>query len=347
MRNKITFLNLPKKGVLVILFPLLAISLNAQDKGLLTTKLFASLPDYCPTPDAFAIAPDGSLTLSCPNYAAKEIPGIIVKLSKDGEVSKLFEIPRIKPNTIARPMGLDYAPDGSLYVCANPRVLRITYQDGSIQNIDVIATGINGPNGLKIYDNALYVTTPLLPGFSTEKNTGGVYRFNLTDRNIEIKGDSSDPNLIFTVQTQNPKRQFGLDGLVFDNSGNLLIGDFGDGIIYKLKISEYGAVESQEIYVSLPDSTGIDGMAMDDDGNLFVAGFSQNQIFKIDTNQNVEILAQYPDNDGAEGGLDQPADLIVYNGKLIISNFDLMVEKGMINSKHSKPYTISYIDLKE
>ena len=61
----------------------------------------------------------------------------------------------------------------------------------------------------------------------------------------------------------------------------------------------------------------------------------------------MELLAHYPDNDGAEGGLDQPADVIVYNGKLIISNFDLMVVQGMINSKHGKPYTISYLDLNE
>jgi len=40
------------------------------------TKLFAELPDYCPTPDAFAISPDGifschaqiTLTIRCLGY---------------------------------------------------------------------------------------------------------------------------------------------------------------------------------------------------------------------------------------------------------------------------------------
>ena len=41
----------------------------AQDtkSNVLSAKLFTELPNYCPTPEAFDIAPDGSLTLSCPN----------------------------------------------------------------------------------------------------------------------------------------------------------------------------------------------------------------------------------------------------------------------------------------
>ncbi|MCG8606532.1 hypothetical protein MJD09_16305, partial [bacterium] len=42
-------------------------------------KLFATLPDYCPTPDAFAIAPDGTLTLSCPNFADTSKNGVLLK----------------------------------------------------------------------------------------------------------------------------------------------------------------------------------------------------------------------------------------------------------------------------
>ena len=67
----------------------------------------------------------------------------------------------------------------------------------------------------------------------------------------------------------------------------------------------------------------------------------------MDTNKRVSVIAEYPDNNGANGELDQPADLMEHKGRLYISNFDLMVEAGMKNTGHSKPYTISVINLAE
>jgi len=99
------------------------------------------------------------------------------------------------------------------------------------------------------------------------------------------------------------------------------------------------------IYAQAPNTAGIDGMSIDQAGNLYLAGFSQNQILKVDTQGTVSVIADYPDNDGSNGQLDQPADLIVYDNKLIISNFDLMITEGMLNTKHSKPYTLSVINL--
>lgn len=339
-----------RKTLALLLFSFLLWHCNSSKKDavtneLISTKLFAELPDYCPTPDAFALAPDGSLTLSCPNYADNSKPGVLIRIDKNRSVTKICEIPGVKEGQSARPMGIDYAPDGSLYVCANPEILKITFEKDTVKSIDVIARGINGPNGLKIKGDALYVTAPTLPNFKSAKNTSGVFRFLLSDRNVEVKGDSTDSNIIFTTETQNPRRQFGIDGLVFDKNGNLLAGDFGDGIIYQLKLNSLGRVESSEIYTTVPDSTGIDGMVMDENGNLFVAGFSQNEIWKIDAEKNAKVIARYPDNNGANGELDQPVDLVIHNGKLIISNFDLMTDPDMVNRSHDKPYTLSYIEL--
>ncbi|WP_372775227.1 SMP-30/gluconolactonase/LRE family protein [Mangrovibacterium sp.] len=311
------------------------------------TKRFAELPDDCPTPDAFAISPDGSLFLSCPNYADNSLPGLLVRVNSDGTIIRIAEVPGIDLGTSARPMGIDFAPDGSLYVCANPRILRYSFVNDSVAQIETIAEGINGPNGLKINGDNLFVTVPKLPKINTAKNTSGVYRFKLTDRNIEVKSDSTDSNLLFTTQTQNPKRQFGLDGIAFDHSGDLYVGDFGDAIIYKLKLSETGTIESKEVYTTFPDSTGIDGMIFDQDGNLYVTGFSQNQLWKIDNNRKASIIADYPDNDGCHGELDQPVDLTIWEDKLIISNFDLMTGEGFVNTAHSKPYTLSFIPLRD
>jgi len=246
-------------------------------------------------------------------------------------------------------MGLDYAPDGALYICANQgenngSIIRISFANEAIEK-EVIAFGINGPNGLKIWNGALYVTAPKLPKFETLKNTSGIYRFNLTDRNIEVNGDSTDANLIFTTQTTNPKRQFGLDGIAFDRQGNLYVGDLGDGEIFKIKLSGEGLVERAELYAQLPDSAGIDGMDFDEKGNLYVAGLFQNQLWRINPQGKAALVMQYPDNNGGAGGLDQPVEPVVWGNRLIISNFDLMTGPGIVNSAHDEPYTLSSFDL--
>lgn len=315
-------------------------------------KLFVELPEYCPTPDALAVAPDGSLTLSCPNYAKGGHPGVLVRISKDGVVTKLADVVGVGGKGTSRPMGIAYAPDGSLFVNANQgkngRLLRMTFKDGALESTEVVAQGLNGPNGLRYHKGALYVTIAMMPKVETGKNTGGVYRFDATDRDVQVNNDLSDPNLIYTADTQNPKKQFGLDGLVFDDKGYLYVGDFGDGTVYRLTLDREGKkVIDEEVYAQFSNTTGVDGISIDDAGNLYLAGFSLNQIVKIDTNRKATVIAEYPDNDGSNGQLDQPADLIVHQGRLIISNFDLMVEPGMVNKGHSKPYTLSVIDLDE
>ncbi|OEJ98529.1 hypothetical protein A8C32_04800 [Flavivirga aquatica] len=333
------------------LIPNLSLSQNKNTPQPAT--LFVELPDYCPTPDAFDIAPDGSLTLSCPNFADKTISSVIVKISKDKKVSKLIELPGVSADRKARPMGIAYAPDGSLYVCDNQgkqqgRLLRVTFNENGDSNIEIIAHGMAQPNGLRYHNDNLYVTQPKLTKIKSKNLTSGLYCFKATDRNIKVNNNKSDSNLIFTTETKNPKRKVGLDGLVFNKAGELFVGDFGDGEIIKLTLNNAGnKVIKDELYVNIPKTSGMDGINVDSNDNIYIAGFLKNQILKVDTNKKITIIADYPDNDGSNGQIDQPADLIVYNDTLIISNFDLMVAPGMENTKHSKPYTISAIDLKK
>lgn len=339
--------------VLTFCFVLLTnANINAQEKdNLQPAKLFVKLPDYCPTPDAFDIAPDGSLTLSCPNFADRTQPGVLVRISKDGKVSKLIDVPVLEETGKSQPMGIAYDEEGALYVCDNQgnkgRILKLTFEGVKLINTEIVAHGFNSINGIRYYKGSVYVTQTALPKLKKNKVVGGLYSFKITDRNIKVENNETDKNLIYTSITQNPDRQFGLDGLVFDKKGNLLVGNLGDATIYKLSITPDGKVSNEEVYAKLPISAAPDGINIDNEGNLYVAGFAQNQIFKVDNNRKVTLMAQYPDNDGSNGGLDQPADLIVYGDKLIISNFDLMVAKGMVNTKHSKPYTLSYIDLND
>ncbi len=274
--------------------------ISAQDTdNLQPAKLFVELPDYCPTPDAFDIAPDGSLIMSCPNFADKNQPGVLVRITKDGKVSKLIDVPVLKETGKAQPMGIAYDDDGALYVCDNQgnkgRILKLSFDNDKLVNTEVVAHGFNSINGIRYYDGSVYITQTKLPKLKKDKVVGGVYSFKTTDRNIKVKNDKSDTNLIYTSTTQNPNRQVGLDGLVFDKDGNLFVGNLGDATIYKLSLTPEGKVSNEEIYAKLPITSAPDGINIDNEGNLYVAGFAQNQIFKIDTNRKVTLIAQYPE----------------------------------------------------
>jgi len=338
-----------KRFFLIVQLSMLLVISGVKATAQIQTKLYISLPDYCPVPDNMAVSPDGNLTLTCPNFKGAK-PGVIVSITPDKKVTKLAELPGRDQGLTGKPMGLDYAPDGSLYVCNNQgkgkgQVLRLTFKDGVVDSTQIIASGIR-PNGLKYNNGYVYVTQPKMPKLSGENVVGGLFRFKASDRNVVVSGKENDPYLVFTAETTNPQRKAGLDGLTFDKAGNLYVAEFGDATIYKITIDQKGTIIKDELYAQLPKNTGIDGMLIDENNNLYVVGFSLNQLIKVDAKRNIKILAEYPDNDGSNGELDQPVDLCFFDGKLLISNFDSMSAPGMVNKSHSKPYTISYIDLK-
>jgi len=55
---------------------------SAQSPVMQTPRLFAVLPDQCPTPDGMTIAPDGDLVVACPNYADQPRPACLIKIGK-------------------------------------------------------------------------------------------------------------------------------------------------------------------------------------------------------------------------------------------------------------------------
>lgn len=339
-----------KRFVILIALTLIIVFVGLQTSAQHQTKLYITLPDYCPVPDNMAVAPDGTLTLTCPNFkGGKE--GVIVSIMPNKKVTKLAQLSGREEGLVGKPMGLDYAPDGSLFVCNNQgkgkgQVLRLTFKNGDLDSTQVVATGIR-PNGLKYSNGYVYVTQPKMPKLRVKNVVGGLYRFKETDRNVVVTGKKNDPYLIFTAETTNPQRQVSLDGLAFDKEGNLYVGEFGDATIYKLTIDNNGNIVQDELYVQLPQTTGIDGMLMDDNDNLYVVGFSSNQLIRVNTNRQFKVLAKYPDNDGSNGELDQPVDVCFFDGKLLIANFDSMIAPDMVNKSSGKPHTISYIDLKD
>ena len=324
------------------------------------SKLFAVLPDYVATPDGMTIDKDGNLILACPNYADQTLPGCILKIDKNQNITKWFDVPVHEKTGLASPMGIAFGPDGDLYICDNQgwpgrpelirkgRILRVRLDGNNIVKTTVVAKNMEHPNGMRIRDGYVYVTqsTLELVKHPSGKLVSCVYRFKLDDENIDITNTLDDKNILTTFVTENPDDQYGVDGIEFDREGNLLVGNFGDGAVYKVTFNEDMSVKSNEIWAQDKENLeSTDGMIMDDEGNLYIADFCVNAIVKILPDGTVTKLAQNGDTDGLDGGLDQPGEPIIWNGKLIVSCFDCVTNDIVLNTAHEATATLAEIEL--
>jgi sugar lactone lactonase YvrE len=258
-------------------------------------------------------------------------------------------------------MGIAFDDDWNVYLCDNQgwsekpeliykgRVLKIAVDDaGVIRKTTVVAKNMEHPNGIRIKDGCMYVTNSYMHPVkrSDGKLTSGVYRFALDEENVDIKNDLGDKNLFASFVTQNPACQYGVDGIVFDSKGDLYIGNFGDGEVWRLTFNPDGSLKSQVSFAKDPAQLQTtDGMIFDAEGNLYIADFSANAIGKVYPDGKVERVAQSPDCTGLEGGLDQPGEPIVWNGRIIASCFDLVTGPDKVNTAHEMPATLAEIPL--
>lgn len=325
------------------------------------SELFMELPDECPTPDGMAIAPEGDLVLACPNFADISKPACLMRITKDGVISKWIDVPVLPETGWAAPMGIAFSDEGDLFVCDNQgwsgaskaqfkgRVLRLVFDErNNLKETIEVATGMEHPNGIRIRNGKLYVTQSSLSRIESPDSmlVSGVYCFDMNDRNVRVTNTLADKNLITTVTTRNPEVQYGLDGIVFDGDGNLYVGNFGDGAIHKITFDENGAVTGNDVWAHDPAQLrSTDGMCIDEAGNIWVADFSANAIARIDKNGKISRIAQSPDCDGSDGGLDQPGEPIVWNGMLVVSCFDMVAGPDKVNTGHDRPYTLAMLRL--
>jgi len=347
--------------------------------ALQTPRLFATLPDDCPTPDGMAIVPDnGDLVVACPNYGDQTKPACLLRIGRDRKVRMWVKVPPLPETGVACPMGIAFGPDGDLYVCDNQgwkgepkgqfkgRVLRLRIKGDKVEFCTVVAEGMEHPNGVRVRGGFLYVTESLMTKVKDPSGllVSSVYRFKVDDKNVKVANTLEDKQVIATFLTQNRFCQYGADGIVFDGKGNLYIGNFGDGAIHKLTLDAAGKVTSNTIFARTdldysldPQSPGFltkataarmrttDGICVDDQDNIYVADFSNNAIAKVTPAGAISVLAQNGDTDGRSGELDQPGEPIVWNGRLIVTCFDMVAGPDKVNTKHDKPYTISELSL--
>ena len=324
------------------------------------STLFAILPDYISTPDGMAIDRHGNLVLSCPNFAEEQTSGCVVRFDREKHCQKWFDVP-VHPQTgVARPMGIAFDRDYNLYICDNQgwsdqeqlafqgRILRVTADEKGIRSWRTVASGMEHPNGVRIRGEYLYVTQSCMTRVRQESGLllSAVYRFRLDEEDIQVTNTLEDPHLFATFTTYNPDCQYGADGIEFGLDGSLYVGNFGDGAVYRIRMDEEGKVVENAVFAQDSSQlTSTDGIVRDDEGNLYVADFSANAIAKVYPDGKVERIAQSPDCDGLDGGLDQPGEPILWDGRLVISCFDLVTDPGKVNTAHEMPATMAQLDL--
>ncbi|MBN1818698.1 MAG: hypothetical protein JW828_15155 [Sedimentisphaerales bacterium] len=339
--------------LLLVGFTLCAVT-GCSSWGLKKPRLLVELPDYCNTPDAMALLPDGGFLLAAPNYNVPSVPAEILKVSAYNQVTRFFT-PPVHPDTgRAGPMGICLAPSGDVYYADNQfgensheksRVMRIEIQDGKPVRAHVVASGLNVANAVVVRDGWLYVSdSVMVPGSKPLKS--GILRFRVGEEGIGLKSPVwTDPHVIAAIESKNTDIGYGADGLCFDPAGHLYIGNFADGTIHKLRFDAGGKVVSNTVWVNNPRMKCADGLFYDKGTNaIYVADMIQNAIQVVTLDGKVRTLAKNGDTDGTDGLLDQPCEAIVRGREVIVSNMDWPFP-GIANTAFDKPYTLSVIPL--
>lgn len=258
-------------------------------------------------------------------------------------------------------MGIAFGPDGDLYVVDNQgwsgapellfkgRILRLRIRDSQVETCTVVAKDMEHPNGMRIRDGYVYVTQSMLSKVRdpSGKLVSCVYRFTLDDADIPVTNTLEDPDILATFLTLNPECQYGADGIEFDAEGNLYVGNFGDGAFHRISFQPDGSVKENKVWAKDPAQLQTtDGIIRDPDtGNFYVADFSANAVAMVTKDGKVTRIAQSPDSDGLHGELDQPGEPCIWQGKLVVSCFDLVTGPDKVNTKHEMPATLSELDL--
>ncbi|MDR1963753.1 MAG: hypothetical protein LBQ50_08235, partial [Planctomycetaceae bacterium] len=327
----------------------------------------------------------GTLFLSCPNFnrrpedkGAKVHPGYLIKINSDGTFEKVLTFEEIEniqvPSTKQiGPMGLDFGPDGHLYVCDNQyffdttnksRILRVLMDgDKPTGKVEIVVEGIKLANAILWLEDKVLLTDTFLD-LEGEFGSGCVWKFGKDEilkagsgENPPIKLNplkkvEDDPHCV-TIQLVKKipgGGNGGPDGITADSNGVVYFGNFGNGEMYRLVFDAEGKGTVDTIHPAGEYFHCCDGIYFDKGTNkVYVTDSASNAVHafappKPGEKAVFETIWEGTNTDGADGSLDQPCEPIVIGKKLIIANFDWPFPE-LLNTASEEPSTLSVIEL--
>ena len=344
-------------------------------------RLFANLPDYLHNPDGLTVSDDQkTVFMCCPNFNGRENNegpkkngGFLVSFDipyRDGTLNKLLEFPVLEETGQTGCMGLDFGPDGHLYVCDNQyffnkdhksRVLRVL-MDGkkATGEVQVVATGLKLANAIMWMEDKMLVSDTALD-LEGKFGAGGIWSFTKDEAleagtgdnpAIALQPNGTDPRLVIIEEVDDVGRHdgSGVDGITCTPDGTVYFGNFGDGAMYRAVFENPGKATVEKIHNGGEVFECCDGIFYDKRTDKVYINDSQANAIRAfkpvnaGEKPNFELIWQNGDTDGAGGLLDQPCECVVIGRYMIICNFDWPFP-GLLNSNFDAPYTMSVITL--
>ncbi len=321
------------------------------------SELLVRLPAWANTPDGMCLTHDGEIILSVPNINDQSQAAFLMKITRDNRAEMFYPCPPHPDTGRAYPFGICVGPKGDIYYADlqwfadpenpghNSRVMRIPMKNGKPGVAEAVVTGMVVANAVVVRGGNLYVSdTLMVPG--TDPGISGVFRIPLGEECVELQQPlQEDPHLIATIETINMEVAFGADGLTFDSKGNLYIGNFADGTLHKVAFDADGNPQPAVISARAPFMKSCDGIFCDlTTDKIYIADSIANAVQVVCPDGSVYTLAQDPENEGADGQLDQPCEVLLRGNEVIVSNFDFPVPGG-VNTVFEVPNTICRIPL--
>ena len=314
-----------------------------------------SFPDFLAQPDGMALDQAGNVYVSNPNFNNPEYPGLLLKITPEYEWSVFYASPAHPETQKAGPMGITFGTDGNLYIADNQyyvdkdyasRILRLNMQDGKPTGVDVVVTGLKHPNAVRWHDGALYVTDTKWE-VEDSTNTSGIWRFPEADLadSIHVASSMDAQYLIDTLHAirQPNGKAFGADGMDFDSEGNMFVGMFSDGRVFKFTMNADGSVASREEFVEYGTIPSCDGIYIDrNTDNLYIADSQANALRIVEPDGTVHTLAENGNTTGADGKMDQPCEPLLVGNKLFVANFD-SPNDNFVNERYDDIHNMTII----
>lgn len=337
-----------------------SLSMAAEPVHGTPARLLVALPDFCNTPDGMSLQADNSIIVSVPNFNDEKSPPLLMRITPDNKAEVFYKFPTPYPGLDApvsriAPMGICRAPSGDLYLAdmqfmkdknQKSRLWRLAIKKGKVRKMSLVASGFNVANGVIVHGDYVYITeSVLVDGFHPTLRSA-VMRFKLDEKNVQLTTPlADDPHIVTTFESRKKDWAFGADGIAFDSKGNLFVGLFGEGELYKITLDAEGKVQSKKLLAKVPHMKTCDGMSCDlRTDKLYEADSAANAIQVIDcaTGQVTTLSQNSETQDKRTGLLDQPCEALVRGNTIVVSNMDWPFP-GFVNTKWQQPATLSVI----